>query len=103
MVVVIGPPWLELLKSSGPADSETGHDYVRLEVASALERKLPVFSVLVDGAAMPDAKDLPDDLKPLASKLLLQPRHVTWKTVVSNRKRLLKRVRYRRKRPGRWP
>ena len=57
MVVVIGPRWLELLKSSGPADSETGHDYVRLEVASALERKLPVFPVLVDGAAMPDCAD----------------------------------------------
>ena len=50
MVVVIGPRWLELLRSSGPTDIETSHDYVYLEVASALERKLPIFPVLVDGA-----------------------------------------------------
>ena len=75
MIVVIGPRWLELLKSSRPSDSETSQDYVHLEVASALERKLPVFPVLVDGAAMPEAKDLPDDLKPLAFQQALSVRH----------------------------
>src|ERR1700730_18667261 len=75
MIVVIGPRWLELLGSSGPADSETGHDYVRLEVTSALERKLPIFPVLVDGATMPEAKDLPDDLKPLAFRQAYSVRH----------------------------
>jgi hypothetical protein len=75
MVVVIGPRWLELLRSFRPADSETSPDYVRLEVASALERKLPVFPVLVDGATMPEAKDLPDDLKPLAFQQALSIRH----------------------------
>ena len=75
MVVVIGPRWLELLRSSGPADNETSHDYVPLEIASALERKLPIFPVLVDGATMPEAKDLPDDLKPLAFRQALSVRH----------------------------
>jgi hypothetical protein len=75
MVVVIGLPWLELLRSSGPTDSETSHDYVHLEVASALERKLPIFPVLVDGATMPEAKDLPDDLKPLAFRQAFSVRH----------------------------
>jgi hypothetical protein len=75
MVVVIGPRWLELLRSSGPTDSETSPDYARLEVASALERKLPIFPVLVDGATMPEAKDLPDDLKPLAFRQAFSVRH----------------------------
>jgi TIR domain-containing protein len=75
MVVVVGPRWLDLLRSSGPADSDTSHDFVRLEVASALERKLPIFPVLVDGATMPDAKDLPDDLKPLAFRQAFSVRH----------------------------
>src|SRR6185295_7200904 len=39
MIVVIGPRWLELLRSSELAHSETSDDYVHLEVASALERK----------------------------------------------------------------
>jgi hypothetical protein len=75
MIVVIGPRWLELLRSFGPTDSETSPDYVRLEVASALERKLPIFPVLVDGATMPEAKDLPDDLKPLAFQQALSIQH----------------------------
>src|SRR5205085_6095654 len=76
MVVVIGARWLELLRSSsGPTDSETSHDYVYLEVASALERKLPLFPVLVDGATMPEAKNLPDDLKPLAFRQAFSVRH----------------------------
>jgi hypothetical protein len=44
-------------------------------VASALERKLPIFPVLVDGATMPEAKDLPDDLKPLAYRQAFSVRH----------------------------
>jgi TIR domain len=75
MVAVIGPRWLELLRSSGPAEGETRHDYVHLEVASALERKLPIFPVLVDGATMPEAKELPDDLKPLAFRQAFSVRH----------------------------
>jgi TIR domain len=75
MLVVIGPRWLELLRSSRPTDNETSQDYVRLEVASALERKLPIFPVLVDGAAMPEAKDLPDDLKPFAFRQAFSVRH----------------------------
>jgi TIR domain len=72
MLVIIGPRWLELLRSAGP---ETSHDYVRLEVVSALERKLPVFPLLVDGATMPDPKELPDDLKPLAFRQAFSVRH----------------------------
>lgn len=75
VVVVIGPRWLELLKSSGPADSKTGRDYARLEVASALERKLPIFPVLVDGATMPEPASLSDDLKPLAFRQAFSIRH----------------------------
>jgi hypothetical protein len=75
MLVVIGPRWLESLKPSGPTDSETSHDYVRLEVASAFERRLPVFPVLVDGATMPETNDLPDDLKPLAFRQAFSVRH----------------------------
>jgi hypothetical protein len=75
MVVVIGPRWLEMLKSPAFADGATRADYVRMELASALERKLLIFPVLVDGAAMPEAKDLPDELKPLAYRQALSVRH----------------------------
>ena len=75
MIVVIGPRWLELQRRSRSTDSEVIHDYVFLEVASALERKLPIFPVLVDGATMPEANDLPDALKPLAFTQAYSVRH----------------------------
>ena len=75
MIVVIGPRWLDLLKSSGPAASETASDFVQLEVASAIKRNIPIVPVLVDGATMPDEQDLPDDLKPLAFRQAFSVRH----------------------------
>ncbi|MGC2112130.1 MAG: hypothetical protein WA655_21610 [Candidatus Korobacteraceae bacterium] len=44
--------------------SET--DYVRLEIASALQKKIPIIPVLVGGAQMPAEGDLPPDIKLLA-------------------------------------
>lgn len=64
MIVVIGAGW---------ADPETGGrrlrepgDFVRTEARLALERPIRVLPVLVDGAAMPPAAALPEDLAPLA-------------------------------------
>lgn len=90
MLVVIGPRWLELLRS-GPAGSEIIEDYVRLEIASALERKLPIFPVLVDGAPMPDAKNMPDDLKSLAFRQAFSVRHDSFPRDMSGLEQELRR------------
>jgi hypothetical protein len=58
MVVVIGPRWKD-------ARLHDPWDAVRLEVAAALARAVPVLPVLVDGAGMPRPGDLPDDLRRL--------------------------------------
>ena len=75
MVVVIGPQWLQWPHASGRTGNGTNHDYVHMEVGSALERNLPIFPVLVDGATMPAATDLPDNLKPLAYRQAFSVRH----------------------------
>ena len=90
MLVVIGPRWLELLRS-GPAGSKIIDDYVRLEIASALERKLPIFPVLVDGAPMPDAKNMPDDLKSLAFRQAFSVRHDSFPRDMSGLEQELRR------------
>ena len=91
MVVVMGPRWLELLRFSGPIDSETSPDYVRLEVAAGLARNLPIFPVLVDGATMPDAKDLPEDLKSLAFRQAFSIRHESFSRDVRGLEQELRR------------
>ena len=53
----------------GARDGATGSDQrsttipVRMEIATALDNGLPIIPVLVNGASMPAASELPDDLK----------------------------------------
>jgi hypothetical protein len=61
-------------------------------VASALERNLPVFPVLVDGAAMPDPKDLPDDLKSIAFRQAFSVRHDSFPRDMGGLEQELRRV-----------
>lgn len=58
LLAVIGPRWLE----SMTARAATGEDFVRHEIAVALTRGLTVIPVLVGGATMPTATDLPPEL-----------------------------------------
>src|SRR5712692_9138916 len=41
-------------------------DFVRLEIETALNRGIPIVTLLVHGARMPDARQLPSTLAPLA-------------------------------------
>jgi hypothetical protein len=62
LIAVIGPRWL----SSFAARQASGEDFVRSEIASALSRGMTVIPVLVGGAEMPSAAQLPADLAALA-------------------------------------
>jgi hypothetical protein len=75
LLAVIGPHWLDAKDQTGQRRLDNEHDYVRIELASALMRDIPVIPVLVDGAAMPSEASLADDLKPLARRHALELRH----------------------------
>lgn len=67
MLVVIGPTWLNITDANGRRRLEDPEDFVRLEVAAALQRTgVRVIPVLVNGARMPHAEELPPPLAPLA-------------------------------------
>jgi TIR domain len=62
VIAVIGPRWLETIrKRAGSSD-----DFVRREIGAALERHVTVVPVLVGGARMPAAAELPADLAELS-------------------------------------
>lgn len=66
LIALIGREWLTITDSSGRRRLDDPRDFVRLEIAAALERGIPVIPVLVRGAQVPSEDDLPDVLKELA-------------------------------------
>ena len=72
LVAVIGREWLSISDTPGSRRLDDPDDLVRLEVATALERGIRVVPVLVQGARMPGAADLPDALKVLATRNALE-------------------------------
>lgn len=68
LIAVIGKKWLSAVNSRGQRRLDDPHDYVRIEIASALQRNVRVIPALVDGATMPEASHLPPDLAPLARR-----------------------------------
>jgi hypothetical protein len=65
LLVVVGPRWFGRNEADQPRLFEES-DWVRLEVATALEKKIPVIPLLVEGARMPKPGDLPKDLEGFA-------------------------------------
>ena len=68
VIAVIGKKWLSSADSEGRRRLDNPNDYVRLEIASALERKVRLIPALVDGAQMPGTKELPPDLERLTRR-----------------------------------
>ncbi|MFN7056267.1 OmpA family protein [Hyphomonas sp.] len=69
LLALIGHGWLSARDTkTGGRRLDDPQDFVRLEIASALRRGIPVVPVLFDGAPVPEAAELPEDLKPLARR-----------------------------------
>lgn len=66
-------------------------DWVRLEVQAALNRGVPLVPVLVDGARMPKAAELPRSIKKLAYKNAVELSHTRWNHDVGRLLNSLKR------------
>ena len=65
LLAIIGRDWVDAKNEAGQRRLDDAADFVRLETGSALKRDIPVIPVLVHGARMPRAEQLPDDLKNL--------------------------------------
>lgn len=68
LLAVIGRKWATAADSRGQRRLDDPQDYVRVEIATALQRDLRVVPVLVDGTAMPGPADLPDSLAALSRR-----------------------------------
>jgi tetratricopeptide (TPR) repeat protein len=67
VLVVIGREWVSCTDERSRRRLDDPQDLVRLEVVSALNSAARVIPVLVDGARMPNADELPEPLGPLTA------------------------------------
>ena len=66
VLVLIGPNWIDAKDEAGRHRLDDPHDWVRIEIETALNSGgLDVVPVLVNGARMPRAEELPQSLHPL--------------------------------------
>ena len=90
MLAIIGPNWLTAKDEAGQRRLDSPNDFIVIEIGAALARNIPVVPVLVDGARMPKASELPDSLKPLARRQAIEIRHANFN---SDAEGLVKRLR----------
>jgi hypothetical protein len=64
-VIVIGRSWLAPGPQGQPPRLHQQDDVVRTEIEALLQRRNAIFPLLVEGARLPDASELPDTLTPL--------------------------------------
>ena len=70
VIAVIWPRWLETVRTR----AQSKDDFVRHEIAVALKRHVTVIPVLVGGARMPAAADLPPELTELSFRNAIEIR-----------------------------
>jgi formylglycine-generating enzyme required for sulfatase activity len=90
LLALIGPEWIDARDpQTGQRRLDNPSDFVRIEIGEALGRDIPVVPVLLDGAALPQAHQLPDDLKELCDR---QAEFVEYRTFDADVERLIKKL-----------
>src|SRR5687768_9962888 len=67
LLALIGPQWLTITDENGQRRLDNPEDFVRLEIETALTRKIRVIPILVDEAGS-RANELPPTLAPLVRR-----------------------------------
>jgi TPR repeat protein len=71
----VGPNWLGAKDDEGRRRLDQADDFVKIEIAEALKRNIPVIPVLIDGARVPRARELPDEIAALTRRHAVEVRN----------------------------
>jgi hypothetical protein len=85
LIAIIGDSWLTMTDAMGRPRLQDPDDYVRQEIATALQHKdVRVIPVLVQEATMPRADELPEDLTALSRRNAFELRDTKWRDDVQS-------------------
>jgi uncharacterized protein YraI len=92
LIAVIGRDWVSSADVRDQRRLDDPKDFVRVEIEAALQRKVRVIPVLVDGAAMPRPDELPDCLKNLTRRQGIEVSHTRFESDVDRLTRTLSEI-----------
>jgi hypothetical protein len=72
LLALIGEQWLTITDAQGQRRLNDPNDFVRLEIEAALTRDVRIIPILIDGAHMPKADELPAGLASLVRRQALE-------------------------------
>ncbi|WP_372661891.1 toll/interleukin-1 receptor domain-containing protein, partial [Hydrogenophaga sp.] len=78
LIAIIGDEWTHGTDAAGRRRLDDPNDFIRLETGAALRRGIRVVPVLVGGAVMPLATELPEELKALTRRQAIEINHKQW-------------------------
>lgn len=78
MLVFIGRFWISPDPATGAGRLFDPYDYVHTEVRAAVENSILILPILVDGARMPTASAIPEDIHSILTRNAMQLRHETF-------------------------
>jgi len=82
MLTVIGNNWLGAADERGGRRLDDPHDFVRIEIESALKQGKRVIPVLVHQARMPHPEELPEAIRPLSQRNAVRLTHERFRSDV---------------------
>jgi TIR domain-containing protein len=78
VVALLGPQWADSRDAEGRRRLDDPEDSNRVELETALTKRVPVIPVLVEGANVPDADMLPSSLRALTRRNAVRLRDDDW-------------------------
>ena len=93
LIVLIGNQWLDITDpKTGKRRLDNPNDFVAIEIAEALKRNIRVIPVLVEGAKMPEAEELPAALAGLVRRNALEITDTRWDYDVQQLIKVLEKI-----------
>jgi hypothetical protein len=92
MLVVIGPRWATITDREGRRRLDQPGDWIRIEVARALERNVRLIPVMLEDTPLPDVAALPSELRPLVRRQTLPLSDGRWKGDIARLVETLERI-----------
>jgi hypothetical protein len=78
LLALIGPKWEMIEDSVHKPRLYDEADYVRMELLAAIENGVPIVPILLNRNSVPNARDLPDVLRPIAKLEAFEIRRDRW-------------------------